>query len=354
MSDFKVEIVRVGKIGKHPNADSLSITHVYDYPVIIKTDNLKEGDLAVYIPVDAVVPDTEPFKFLKGHLRIKARKLRGIFSMGLLMSCQSLREQTNWDPYNVSSSFLGCDVAAQLGITKYEQPVDPKTTCGDADKDTGVMPKYTDIQHQRKYGNLIPDDMEVVLTEKVHGANGRVCVTQEVNPETGILENKMYVGSHNTIKKYNPQVLWWKVCEAAGLKEKLSERPCPDFVFYFEVYGWVQDLRYGHSQNEQSIAFFDIFDRKRGIYLDYDDQRRIFKALDLPVVPRLFRGTYGEAKKLLPEFKHTFLVENPNGHIMEGVVIKPVVETWNEEVGRLVLKYITEDYLLRKNGTEAH
>jgi len=45
MSEFKVEIVKVGKIGKHPNAYSLSITHVYDYPVIIKTEDylLRKG-----------------------------------------------------------------------------------------------------------------------------------------------------------------------------------------------------------------------------------------------------------------------------------------------------------------------
>lgn len=29
MSEFHVEVVRVGKVEKHPNADSLSITKVY-------------------------------------------------------------------------------------------------------------------------------------------------------------------------------------------------------------------------------------------------------------------------------------------------------------------------------------
>lgn len=36
MSEFKVEVVKVGPVEKHPNADSLGITKVYDYPVIVK------------------------------------------------------------------------------------------------------------------------------------------------------------------------------------------------------------------------------------------------------------------------------------------------------------------------------
>lgn len=351
MSEFKVEVVKVGPVEKHPNADSLGITKVYDYPVIVKLGEIKEGDLAVYIPVDAVVPDTEPFKFLGGHNRIKARKLRGVFSMGLLMSCKLLREQTDWDPYEIASSFVGDDVSAGLGITKYEPPPDPANTGGECEKDNGIMPKYTDIQNVRRYGRIISDDTEVVLTEKIHGANGRVCVTKELNPESGpegLLWNKIYVGSHNTVKKPDSNNLWWKMVDKYELKRKLADYT--DYVFYFEVYGWVQDLRYGHTQNEQSIAFFDIFDRKEGKYLDWDKSVVIFERLQLPYPPVLFRGAWGEAKNLLPTYKTSMLC----GEMMEGVVVRPVVESWDHKVGRLILKYITEDYLLRKNGTERH
>jgi len=34
-------------------------------------------------------------------------------------------------------------------------------------------------------------------------------------------------------------------------------------------------------------------------------------------------------------------------HNIEGVVIKPVKEMFNEEIGRVVLKYISPVYLLR-------
>ena len=52
MSEFHIETLRVGPLERHPNADNLSITRVRDYPVILRTGELQEGDLAVYVPVD--------------------------------------------------------------------------------------------------------------------------------------------------------------------------------------------------------------------------------------------------------------------------------------------------------------
>jgi hypothetical protein len=47
MSEFIVTVVRVGPIEKHPNADMLSITKVFDYPVVIRTGEFRAGDLEV-------------------------------------------------------------------------------------------------------------------------------------------------------------------------------------------------------------------------------------------------------------------------------------------------------------------
>ena len=90
MSMFSVPVVRVGPYIKHENADSLSITQVLGCPVIFKTGTYNEGDLAIYVPVDSIVDTTVPeLSFLqtsdKTRVRIKAKKLRGVFSMGLLI-----------------------------------------------------------------------------------------------------------------------------------------------------------------------------------------------------------------------------------------------------------------------------
>src|SRR5574343_587969 len=91
MSEFHVVVVEIGKVGKHPNADTLSITSVLGgYPVIFRTGQFNQGDKAVYVPVDAICPASDPrFAFLGENNRIKAKRLRGIFSMGLLVEANS-------------------------------------------------------------------------------------------------------------------------------------------------------------------------------------------------------------------------------------------------------------------------
>lgn len=60
------------------------------YPVILRTGELQQGDKAVYIPVGALLPaDDSRWDFLRKpgeHVpfEIVAKRLRGIFSMGLL------------------------------------------------------------------------------------------------------------------------------------------------------------------------------------------------------------------------------------------------------------------------------
>ena len=43
------------------------------------------------------------------------------------------------------------------------------------------------------------------------------------------------------------------------------------------------------------------------------------------------------------------------GQLIEGIVIRPASERWSERLqGRLILKSLSDEYLLRKDGTENH
>ena len=326
MSIMEVKVVKVKALGKHPNADNLSITHVYDYPVITRTGDFKEGDKAVYVPVDAVVKTDDPrFSFLKGHncQRIKARKLRGIFSMGLLIPADP-----EWQE--------GEDVSERLGITKYEQPI-PVNMGGDNESDPGFIPKYTEIENIRRWPDILIEGEDVVISEKLHGTNARFVFK----------DGRLWVGSHNTIKKESPNSLWWKAARQYELDKKL--RIYPGCVFYGEIYGSVQDLKYGTKQGEIKLAIFDIYSIEQGRYADQNTKINFLYTLGLEGVPTLYSGPWSADKIVYTSGKSTLA-----DHIREGIVIKPTTERYDERVGRVVFKSISEEYLLRKDGTENH
>lgn len=244
MSEFHVEVVRVGPITKHPSADRLGITMVHaspegvgGYPVVLNTsdkDALKEGDLAVYLPVDSMVPASDPrFSFLvppperkedmtdlewqtrlaryererQTQVRIRAHRFRGIFSMGLLIPVTM--QPREGDVFGRLAAFdhnlglrvvqVGDDVADILGVTKYEPDEAnkrrPSGSTGFAD--SGVescplpVPVYTDIESLWRYESCLVEGEEVVITEKVHGQNMRVVHDGQ----------RLYVGSHYQWKR---------------------------------------------------------------------------------------------------------------------------------------------------------
>lgn len=329
MSSFRVEVVNLPSFEKHPNADRLFMARIFDYPVIFNnTNDYKEGDLVAYVPVDAEVPMTDEWAFLgdspRSH-RIKAKKLRGVFSMGLLIKAPE-------------GSKVGDNVAEQLGITKYE-PREPQYMGGENEKDPGFIPCYTDIENYRRYSHIIKEGETVHLTEKLHGANGRAVWHSKTN--------RLWIGSRTCIKKEDSKNMWWKAAYKYNLHEKLAKHP--DMIFYFEVYGQVQDLKYDAGKNDLFIRCFDVFDINRGIYLDYHEANEFIASVGLDAVPHLYTGPWSPDLIELAEGKSTIA-----SNIREGFVIRPEKERWSDEVGRVILKIIGRGYLLRKKGTEYH
>jgi hypothetical protein len=180
MSDWLVHLVQVGKFGKHPNADTLSITQVYGQNVIFRTGGFQEGDLAVFLPPDSVLPTDPEHPLLKdnpglkpGH-RVDAVRLRGIFSNGFMVPAKILFTEEELKDIPV-----GTHVADRIGVTKYEDEGEKLSTRGDNERDPGYMPCYTDIEGWPKHRHVIPEGEEVVITEKIHG-----CVDADTILET--------------------------------------------------------------------------------------------------------------------------------------------------------------------------
>lgn len=136
----------------HPNADSLSLVMVGDFQCAVRTEDWNNGDMAIYIPPDSIVPNTSEFEFLGTHRRIKARKLRGEWSVGLLIPAPE-------------GAIVGDDYMEQLGIIHYEPEIRGNfTTDGDnIGSPPGFFPVY-DVLNFRKYSSSFKDGEEIICT----------------------------------------------------------------------------------------------------------------------------------------------------------------------------------------------
>lgn len=331
MSDLnEAEVVSV-VLEEHPNADSLSIVRVWDgYTVCVRTSDWEGVDLGVYIPPDNIVPDTEAFSFLDNH-RIKTRKFRGVMSQGLLTPI----------PEGIIAQ-LGDRLSEEMGITRYVSQQDSalsfSSNMATAPEFPGV--KY-DVESWFKYRNYFNEGEEVVITEKLHGTNARFTYQ----------DGEFHVASRSFFRQppddgNDPCVYWRALRDNEWLKIFLIEHP--GTIVYGEIFGWVQDLRYGKTPGVIDFKVFDVYNTpnrlsaiRGGHWSSWSSLEQLFSPPQL--VPVLYKGPYSH------EIVETFIsgrsfIEGAD-HIREGVVIKPVNGRFNDKFDRLILKAVSPEYL---------
>lgn len=372
MSDFECPVVRIESVTKHPNADSLSLTEVEGCPVIFRTEDFKVGDLAVYLPIESVIPEDREWvkqhaahlKFKHGVHRLKAVRLRGIFSMGMLVPIGTLAaavcEGTAVTPGDrarvAKEAKLGQDVSAELGVTKYEEPEDLAPAPREPKPRTllqrlvawlkhllGIKKKVTPrpfpvygVDHYRKSKGVLVPGEQVVVTEKIHGTNF-ACA---------LIKGKLVVSSHRVVRKTEDETVYWRVARKFALDRILKY--LPDHVVYGEIYGpGVQDMEYDVPMGELQLRVFDIYNIAEKRFLDERDFHHKCTLMGLPRTPVLYEGPYVPATV-------EALADGPSTiakHFREGIVVKTAKQ---DHRGRIALKLVGETYLLRKGGTERH
>jgi RNA ligase (TIGR02306 family) len=366
MSDWSPQVVKIEKVYNHPSADKLDVVTVLnDYPVITKRDEYKVNDLVAYICIDTIVPDTIDYHFLcpkayekyeeNGEIKqrmigpkfpvgsvpekyrvIKAKKILGIYSQGMVVPfpTQAFPELT-----------VGDSVVEALQLKKHEEeeednlPIVKARGANAAPPPKGFSIPHYDLDGARKYINCLLPDEEIVLCEKLHGCNFSACHDGE----------KLYVKSRNFYKKSDPDDLWFAAAMRLDLENKLKDYP--HLAFFGEIVGNVKGFRYDaeiiNGQLIPQVHFFDIYNTKTQRYLDYDDYRSTCKALDLKVVPELYRGLWTNKDEMyaLAERQSTI---NPK-HIAEGWVLSTVKERFEPKLNsRMKIKLISEQYNLSK------
>jgi len=329
----EVKVVRLGPIRKHDNADTLGITEIDGYTVVVRLAEWKEGDLGVYVEPDYIVPEAPWSSFLNGHRRIKVKKLRGVFSQGLLLSLSTI-----W-PESGPLVIEGDNVMESLGIVRYEPPEEGEPGFQRV-RNPGEKPhpslanmsKY-DLESWQKYQRLIAPGTVVSVTEKINGENARYAWR----------DGRMWCGSRMRwvpADENGGQTSWWVALRENPWIEEWCKRE-PEMVLFGEVFGNIPKMAYGVPAGSRRFLAFDAFDTTRGAFVDASIFALCTEADHR--APMLYWGPVeGCDPKLLAEGKTT--VKGAN-HVREGCVIKPVSEQWNERTGRVALKCVGNGYL---------
>jgi len=386
MSDYQVNVVKIDKVEKHPDADRLDVVTIGGYLCIAnKNDDgssrYKEGELVVYIPEGSVMPlwmmkemdfwdinkDKPAFRY------VKAKKLRGIFSQGILYptdnSCVVIKYPNRYEGIVVKE---GDDVAEFLGITKYEPPV-PISMQGQA---SGEFAKYTmkvDFESIQKNMRLFDPEDEVIVTEKLHGTqciigyipglnhpdllNGNILVTSKGVGAQGFVYKNLDVNKDNLYVKMLNETITDSMLEVLENVVKNGGVEITSIHIFGEIFGiGVQDLGYGF--NKPQLRIFDIAINRE--FMPYDLMVEFVYDLGLDPVPILYRGKF-DLEEFLPlrdgpttqwARKDSLIAEDRDkAHIREGIVIKAVDGSYHPRYGRKIAKWVSPSYLLRKGNT---
>ena len=134
-------LVKIDEIRPIEGYDRVEYARVCGWWIIVKKEQFKVGDTAIYIEVDSKVPEKEPFMFLeKRHFKVKTLKMCKVISQGLLMTPADFGWEVLEDGsvdikqhINTSNLMVGDFVTELLGIT-YAEAEDNKRKAPSADK----------------------------------------------------------------------------------------------------------------------------------------------------------------------------------------------------------------------------
>jgi RNA ligase (TIGR02306 family) len=346
-----VPVATIERLVPHVNSDNLELAQVLGWQVVVPKGQFRVGQKVVYFPPDSVLPRELSDQFgVTGYLskqRVRCTRLRGEPSFGFIVPVTD-----SWE--------IGANVAEQYGVTKWEPPPPPVRTPRmrtgglqhpDALPESELFPRYTAIENMRHFPSVLHRGEPVIVTEKIHGCSSRV----------GIVDGRWMVGSHNVRRmlpenfdevNFEGEHRYWYPLTLDSVRALLTGLAYVgghrQVVLYGEIYGAsIQTLSYGHEGSDLGYRAFDLL--VDGKFLCYEDFLQTCKSYDVRTVPVL--GYMPFSLDTIAEMSEgpTTLLPTSQAHIREGVVVRPVVERTDPRIGRVILKYVSNSYLLNRN-----
>ena len=333
------------------NADAIELVKINGWQCVVKKSEFETGDLGVYLEIDAIPPDTDPFRFLwtpkpktdgagnalpspdeslmrPEKFRIRTLRLRGTLSQGLFLPLAAFPELTS--PHD------GDDLTGVLGVAKYEPPA--PTGMGDyRGPFPGFVPKTDEMRIQSVPAVL--DEMRglpYVITLKYDGTSA----TYALDPRT----SDFHACGRNQSITDGPNV-YWNMARKYELEAALRENP--NFVVQGEIVGpGIQKNRLGLK--EVSLFAFNVYDISQAAYLSHDAARAFLATANIPAVETVERSdAFAHTQESLLALAEGKYAGTSNER--EGIVIRPQTEMRSDILGgRLSFKAISNRFLLKE------
>lgn len=355
MSFFGVTVEQISELKKHPNADRLMLAKLegMEFQFCVPTDQYEVGDLVLYFPIDAVIPQEVLQRLgLEGKLagkdknRLKTVRLRGEISQGIVATVESLLG----DQLPNLSVVKGTDYTEYLGVVKYEPP---EAISGFGSR--GSRPEYLrplpqlvevyDIEGAERNPEIVEllMDQSVMVTEKVEGSHFSASLYKD--GDFAICQRRFRLVP-NEDEKHE----WHYLAEKQNIRvvlESLFALTEANHVVTLrgEVVGpGIQGNIYGFT--ERRIVFFEI--ERDGLPVDVVTTHYYFTLLDVESVPVLYQGTlrsFLDGESIVEESHGATLLMGAKSTLREGIVIRPIKEQWDMKFGRVILKQRDPIYL---------
>lgn len=316
-------------------ADAIELAQVEGWQVVVKKGEFQPGDVGVFLEIDSVPPDTEPFRFLwknaeprPANYRLRTCKLRGALSQGLLLTPKSLGIDAK----------PGDDLTEALGVVKWERPeVGPYGFASGLSG--GLWPTFLPKTDETRIQNVLAciDELRglpYVATLKCDGTSA----TYAIAPDGEFL-----VCSRNQTKPKDADV-YWKMAAKYGIEAKL--RPSSHVAIQAEIVGpGIQKNKLGLKEHE--LRVFDCL--QHGRPAGHDATEAWTKHWGLPMVDIVERGDdFQHSKESLLALAEGKYPGTTNER--EGIVVRPLVERYSPRLkGRLSFKVISNRFLLKES-----
>ena len=340
--NYAAQIVRVGEVFKLPNSDRLYGVNVFgNVAVVDESWTEREGELAVFFPVESQLSEEfvrmnnlfrhsdlnhNPTEtgYLEDNRRVRALKLRGNVSKGLLLLLGSLyyldsgtlRELKEGDRFDTID---GVEISRKY-VIKEPQVFDrqgKKIKQAFKRVDSTLLPEHIETDQWLRNEHVVDEWATLIVTQKLHGTSARFANTivrrelkwwERALVKLGVAisdtEYDTVAGSRRSIKDpHNPAQqhfygdggdIW------TDYLAKIESAIPKGYVVYGEIVGWTPNggpiqkgHTYGEPEGENKLYVYrvatvnpdgEISD------LSWDQVRGFCAARGLATVPELWRG----------------------------------------------------------------